>query len=126
MVADGEETDEAGDAEADDGTQFRREAKGSQGPVGHSTQHAGDGVDLLVEDDGLVVEQHIADNAASGARDAAHDDGHPKGLPHSKALLDAGDGEERQAEGVEDEPGVFQGFHPLAEEYDGEQGYART
>ena len=126
MIADGEEADETGDDETGDGAPLDGQTQLGQSPIDHTTQHTDHRIDLAVEDDGLVVEQHIADDTARRTRDAAHDDRHPEGLSEEEALLYAGDGEERQSEGVEDKPRILQRFHPLTEEDDGEQGDSRT
>ena len=56
MIAHSQETDETSDAETNDGTQLCRESQGSKRPVDQSAQHTGHRIDLLVEDDGFIIQ----------------------------------------------------------------------
>ena len=120
------EADYADGEEGEDDRQGQRQSEGEEHPVEQSACHTGHGIDLLVEDDRHVVQQHVADDAARHTGDAAHDDGHPEGMSEGDGLLDAGDGEECQSERVEDKPGIAQPPDPLARQNDKQQGERRT
>ena len=68
-----------------------------------------------MKDDGHVVEQHVAYHASCRPRHATHDDGDPVGVFEGYGLLDTSDHEERQAQGVEDKPGVVDPAYMPAE-----------
>lgn len=84
-------------------------------PVEKSACHTCCGIDLFVKDDGHVVEQHVAYHASCRPRHATHDDGDPVGVFEGYGLLDTSDHEERQAQGVEDKPGVVDPAYMPAE-----------
>ena len=121
MVSYCEEPDEACDGEADDHREFDAVVEIHGDPVSQSSHETCHGVDLLSEDDGFVVEQHVAYHATRSTGDASHDDSHPVRLSHDDAFLYAGDGEERESECVEDKPCVFQRFDVFGECHHEEQ-----
>ena len=126
MISHGEEADDAGDEETNNRTHLGRSADLYHQPIHHPTQYTGHRVDFLMEDDRLVIQQHVADDTTRRTRDAAHDDGHPERLSEREALLDTGDGEQCQAKRIEHEPCILQGLHPLAEKDDRQQRHSRT
>lgn len=97
--------------------------EGEKEPIEQATGDARHSIDFFLEDDGDVVEEHIANDAASGSRDGAHDDSHPEGVVHIECLLHAGNGEEGESEGVEDKPRVVEALHVSAEDDDECLGY---
>ena len=126
MIPHCQEADETCHHKAHDGTHLHRHTQRCQCPVGDTTYHTRHRVDLLVENHGFIVQQHITDHATSTTSDTTHDDCHPERLSESQTLLDTGNREQRQTKGIEDEPRIFQRFHPLTEECHCQQGHRRT
>ena len=126
MVSHSQEPYHTGDDKAHHRAPLQRETVSRHPPVDHSPEDARDCIDLLMEDDRFVVEQHIADDPTGRTRDTSHDNRHPIRLSEEDTLLDTRDGEECQSEGVEDEPCVFQWFHPFSEEGHRQQCDSRT
>ena len=87
MVSDGQQTDETDEHESRHDRGGNACAQANHHPIEQATGDAGRGVYLLMEDDGYVVEQHIAHYAARSSRQTAHDDGHPVGMPVSYTHL---------------------------------------
>lgn len=100
VIFHGQQTDEADGEEGGCHSDAHIHAEAKEEPIEQASGHTGHGIDLLAENDGHVVEQHIADDAAGGTGDAAHGDGHPEGMAEGKGLLKAGDGEKGKAERV--------------------------
>ena len=123
MVAYGKETNDAGGDKTDDGRDAHGQSHFDAAPIDNTAQYTGHGIDFLVEDDRFVVEQHVADDTTRRTGNTAHDDSHPEGLAEGQALLYACNGEERQAQRVEDEPRILQRFHPFPQKSHGEQGH---
>lgn len=123
MVLDGKEADNDDDDAAEEGVELGREAEEAVAAyIDDAAGDAGHGVDLLVKDEGHLVDEDVADDSACGPGDAAHGDGSPEGEAHLESLLDADDVEEGKADGVEDEPGVLLADEVLAEDDDPEEG----
>ena len=80
VVANGKKTDDASSEERSNNGHLHWNADTGQEPVDKSADHTGHCIDFAVEDNWFVVQQNVADNAASRARDAAHDDSHPERL----------------------------------------------
>ena len=94
--------------------------------IDQSADDAGNGVDLFSEDEGYLVDEHVAHHSTGSSRYASHHDGHPEGLPHEERLLYAGNGEQGQSEGIEDEPRVIESHQPFAEDDGDDEGKGRT
>ena len=77
MVSHGQEPYHTGDNKAHHRAPLQRETVSRHPPVDHSPEDARDCIDLLMEDDRFVVEQHIADDPTGRTRDTSHDNRHP-------------------------------------------------
>ena len=75
------------------------------GGENRSAHHAGQGVDLLTEDERRFIDEIIAHHTAHNARNGAHRDRYPKGILEIERFFDANHHEKRQSDGVEDEKG---------------------
>src|SRR5262249_17763616 len=113
-VAHGEEADD----EAHAGREPRREADRPRVGLRDDLDDGGDErrqrVDLLGEDDGDTIEQHVAQHAAADRGRGAEDD---RGLDVGavgERLVGPGDGEEAQAERVEEVDRVLEALDPGA------------
>ena len=95
MIAYGQEPDETGDCEADTRADLCRQTYLSESPIRDAPYHTGHRIDLFMEYDRFVVQQHITDNAACRTCDASHDDSHPEWLIEGQALLYASYSEQR-------------------------------
>ena len=90
--------------------------------IDDAADDAGHGVDFLAEDKRDFIDEHVTHHATGGSGNAAHDDGHPERLAHEERLLNAGNGEQGEAEGVEDKPGVVEAYETATEDDGGEEG----
>ena len=118
MVAHGEEANEADEEEREEGGEAGMGSGDHEEPIEEAAGDAGHRVDLFLEDEGFLVEEDVTDDAARGAGDASHDDGDPDGVSAVEGLLEAGDGEEGEAERVEHEPGVVEALEGTGEDDD--------
>ena len=122
MIPHGKEANEANDKECGDGRQADVQPRQREKPIDQPACHAGHGIDVFPEDDRLLVQEYIADNATGRSRDAPHDDSHPKGMFIQQCLLQAGYREEGQSEGIEHEPCVLHAVERLCKQNDNQQG----
>ena len=106
MVLHGEDAYCYDKEEGDDNRNGHIATKLYECPISQSADDARHSVYLLLEDDRHVVQQHVADDTACRTRYGTHDYSHPEGVTTVKCLLQAGYGEERQAERVEDRKSV--------------------
>lgn len=72
-------------------------------PVDNTAGDAGRGVNVLAEEEGLFVDEDVAQDAAEGTGNHTHNVGNPKRIIAGEGFLDANHREERQAQGIEDE-----------------------
>lgn len=126
MIAHGEEPDKANEKEGDKRGDGGMHSNGHQQPIEDSSGYAGHGIYLFLEDERLLVEKDVADDATCGSRDAAHDNGHPDGMSAIESLLKAGDGEEGEAKRIEHEPGVVEALERTGEDNDEDLGQGRA
>ena len=116
-VLDGEEADADGDGAGEDGAALGTPAEVVEADdVDDASGEAAGGVDLLTENEGLLVDEYIAQHTASGTCDDSQTDRCPRGHSQSQRLLDTDDIEEREAYAVEDEPSIILTYKPLTED----------
>ena len=118
VVAHGEEAHEADEEEREEGGEAGMGSGDHEEPIEESAGNAGHRIDLFLEDEGFLVEEDVADDAACRSRDASHDDGDPDGMSAIEGFLESGDGEEGESEGVEDEPRVVEALEGTGEDDD--------
>ena len=114
MVTYCNKTDYRDREEGDDDNPRKAHSEGEECPIDESSGHTCDGIDLLMEDDGHVIEQYVTYHSTCHTRDTAHDDSHPEGMTECKCLLNTCYGEECQAQCVEHKPGIAESFYPLS------------
>ena len=118
VVAHGEEAHEADEEEREEGGEAGMGSGDHEEPIEQAAGNAGHRVDLFLEDERFFVEEYVAYDAACRSGDASHDDGDPDGMSAIERLLESGDGEEGESEGVEDEPGVVEALERTGEDDD--------
>ena len=96
------------------------------GVVHQSANHAGQGIDLLAEDERHFVDEHVAEYTATRSGEGTHDDGSPEGETRTDGLFDTCHSEEGQTNGVEKEPGIVLPNQETAEYDNPDQGDGRT
>ena len=106
MVFHGEQADDADGEEGGNHCNIEAQAQIAECPVNQTAQHTSHRIDLLAEDNRFLNEKHIADDSSEGARDTSHDDSYPEWETTIEGLLDSGNIEKRQTEGIEKKPGV--------------------
>lgn len=116
--ANGEDTSGDNDGAADETGGYATESYGGADEVGDAAEYAGQGIDFSSENEGHLVHEHVAEDAARRAGDGAHDDGCPEGIGRGggERFFDTGDCEHGEAYGVEGEPGVVLVYEVFAEE----------
>ena len=87
VIAHSKEAHKTDEKEADNHDEANINAQGVKSPIEQSACNACHGVNLFAEDEGHIVEQHIAHHATSRTCYTAHDDGHPKGMAQSQGFL---------------------------------------
>ena len=118
VVAHGEEAHEADEEEREEGGEAGMGSGDHEEPIEESAGNAGHRIDLFLEDEGFLVEEDVADDAACRSGDASHDDGDPDGMSAIEGFLESGDGEEGESEGVEDEPRIVEALERTGEDDD--------
>ena len=126
MVLHGEDAYCYDKEEGDDNRNGHIATKLYECPIRQSADDARHSVYLLLEDDGDVVQQHVADDTACRPRYGTHDYSHPEGVTAVECLLQAGYGEERQAERVEEEPRIVKTLQRSRKDDDEHLRHERT
>ena len=106
--------------------QGRADSGEKQQPIDHPASGAGQGIDVLSENQRHFVDQHVSEYSSCRTCYASHYDVHPHRVPSHQAFLDSHNREKAQANGVEDEEGVLQAHYPPLEndyDYQGQKGY---
>ena len=80
------------------------------------------GVDVFAEDERHLVEADVAEEPAESAGDDAHHDRNPVAVAHHERPLDAHDGKEPEADGVEDEESRLHVDEVVAKEHHDQKG----
>ena len=105
--------------------QGRADAGKEQQPIDHPASGAGQGIDVLSENQRHLVDQHVAEYSSCRTCYASHYDVHPHRVSGHQAFLDSHNREKAQTNGVEDEEGVVQTDKVLPEYDDEKKGYRR-
>ena len=121
-----QETNDHDEQERGNGRQRHADVQTNHDPIEHSATDGSHGVNLLAEDNGYLIEQYVAQHSTCGTRDAAHNDGHPDGMPIVESLLQSGNGEQGEAQGVERKPRVVEAFQRSCEHDDDKLGHERA
>lgn len=100
----------------------RTDVEEQQKPIDHSASGAGQGIDVLAENQGHLVDEHVAEYTSCSACHTSHYYVYPHGIPGYETLFEADYGEEAQTYGVEDEEGVLKTHYPFLEYYDDDEG----
>ena len=95
--------------------QGRADAGKEQQPIDHPASGAGQGIDVLSENQRHLVDQHVAEYSSCRTCYASHYDVHPHRVSGHQAFLDSHNREKAQADGVEDEESVLQPHYPPLE-----------
>lgn len=109
------ETDDDDEEECGYGNDDRGKSTAQHERIEAAAHDGGHGIDVFLENHRLDACQRVAYYTASNACYAAHHDSYPHRLTAVERLLQAGNGEKCQAEGVKEEPGSVHLVHQTAE-----------
>ena len=106
MEHDGKETDDDDSHSTADGAGFDRKTLGDAPREEEASGTTGESIDVATEDERHLVDEDVADDTSGSTSEHAHDVGGPEWKTCIERLLDTYNGEESEANGVEEKDGA--------------------